>query len=217
MKQLLALTTLILITGCANRATKSTLHDEYRQSIYESAVFNSTHIRPLKAVPGDTVTVLTWTSRESAGKYYPLGKSSLGIDLWVTLVPEVKEQCLAFNDDSLNLRMQQLLGLPPKTEDRMFVEMRIAKRDLFRPCYNPDITELQCGNEFQDTTSEKYKAWIADQFSSRYSVNGYPWTRLGYTYDWNSETDIYGASEFIAKKGSEIEVIQHYETGSYCE
>lgn len=215
MNKLLSLLLITLIFGCAKRTT--TLHDEYRRAIYDSAVFDSAHVRPLKAVTGDTVTVLTWTSRESAEKYYPAGRSVLGIDLWVTLVPEVKEKCAAFSDDSLDLRMQQLLGLPPKKEDRLFVEMRIAKSSLFRPCYDRDITELQCGNEFPDTTGNSHRAWIADQFSSRYSVNGYPWTRLGYTYDWNGETDIYGASEFIAAKGSEIEVIRHYETSSYCQ
>lgn len=36
---------------------------------------------------------------------------------------------------------------------------------------------------------------------------GYPWTRLGYTYDWGSRSsNKYGLSEFVIMPGSKVEV-----------
>jgi len=36
--------------------------------------------------------------------------------------------------------------------------------------------------------------------------NGYPWTRLGYTYDWNPNSPEVGLSEYIVRGGSTVTV-----------
>ena len=52
-----------------------------------------------------------------------------------------------------------------------------------------------------------FKNWFDDQASKSYTgENPHPWTRLGYTYDWGSNADKYGLSEFIVVPGSPMEV-----------
>ena len=46
---------------------------------------------------------------------------------------------------------------------------------------------------------------IAKALSS-YFYGSYPWTRLGYTYDWADNGTEYGLTEFIVNSGAEVEV-----------
>ena len=41
---------------------------------------------------------------------------------------------------------------------------------------------------------------------SSYFDGKYPWTRLGYTYDWADNGEEYGLSEFVVRKNSEVKV-----------
>ena len=45
---------------------------------------------------------------------------------------------------------------------------------------------------------------------------GYPWTRLGYTFNWYSGGDRYGASEYVVRGGSIIEVVSSSDIAAYC-
>ena len=48
---------------------------------------------------------------------------------------------------------------------------------------------------------------------------GYPFTRLGYTYDWNpvnAQPNHYGASEFLVQANTAATVLTQQETDAYC-
>ncbi len=45
---------------------------------------------------------------------------------------------------------------------------------------------------------------------------GYPWTRLGYTYDWGNPGSEVGLSEFVIQGGATVQVAQVYSTQAYC-
>ena len=48
--------------------------------------------------------------------------------------------------------------------------------------------------------------WFNRLKSESYGENGYPWTRLGYTYDWGNPKGEVGLSEFIIKSGATIKI-----------
>jgi len=104
---------LAALAGCS----APSLDRIYTESVKTSAVVRAAHIHPLLAIPADrpTVDVVTWTTQPTAQKYYPFGKTSVGVDVWVTLSPQIKQLCTAYSKDpkALRLRLQQLLGLPP--------------------------------------------------------------------------------------------------------
>ena len=57
-------------------------------------------------------------------------------------------------------------------------------------------------------------AYIADSPTGP----GYPYTRLGYTYDWAVDAlpSRYGASEFVVASGSTAKAVRIIATDEYC-
>lgn len=143
-------------------------------------------------------------------------------DTWVTVVPELKRMLGARPEP---LRVAQALGLPPEaatpgaaSEYKYMVELWVSPRDLFRPCPDTEISDTMCETDFPtgcfrgfDTANTlqatagpdqgvfmAYPAWFENQARHSYTegADPYPWTRLGYTYDWGSRTHV-GLSEFV--------------------
>jgi len=144
-------------------------------------------------------------------------------DSWVTVVPEIKT---FFGDTVPEpLRVAQLLGLPPEVavkgdprEYKYMLEMWVSPQDLFRPCPDPEVFDTACELSFPTdplymhypndrimaTAGPDYGVfmvytdWFTHQANYSYNLNysPYPWTRLGYTYDWGSSNPV-GLSEFV--------------------
>lgn len=167
------------------------------------------------------VLVLTWTSWN--GYDDKVGQSIVTTrDTWVTAAPELKNFCTTYNSpqSNLTLRLEQLLGLPPANGKTKFVEMWVTPQDLFRPAPDPEISDQEAGLTFPQskflTVSETYVSWFNDLSGQSYGENGYPWTRLGYTYDWGNPTSEVGLSEFVINTGATIEVEGVTNTEEYC-
>ena len=121
---------------------------------------------------------------------------------------------------NVNLRLKQLIGLPPNSTYKYFIEFWVRPKDLIRPCPDNNITTNKCGICFPKKTESKYKDWFNNyRINSYYQCNlydNYPWTQLGYTYDWNPQNKTHvGLSEFVIKTKSEIIVKQTYTTSEY--
>ena len=165
------------------------------------------------------VLVLTWTSwngyDQNVGQ-----KMTLAREVWVTAVPQLKNFCTNIDSSQLILRLEQLLGLPPKNGKTKLVEMWVSPENLFRPCPDPEITDQECELQFSKSaysnTDEVYVQWFNQLKSESYSENGYPWTRLGYTYDWNSNSSEAGLSEFVIKPGTGVQIKSVTPTMKYC-
>lgn len=158
------------------------------------------------------VRVVTWTGwggyAGSAGTTVTLAR-----DVWVTVVPELKIFYVnhALNAQTRTLRLEQLLGLPPNNGKTYFVEFWVSPDDLFRPSPDPEVTDSEAGLDWPRssrfvTISPDYIKWFNDQKAGSYGVNGYPWTRLGYTYDWGNPAGPVGLSEFVIRAGATVEI-----------
>ena len=165
---------------------------------------------------------VTWTSWPGyEGKQgSPL---TLETDVWITAVPELQEFCgtLQLDPEALALRLEQYLGLPAHRGKTKFVEMWVNPSDVFRPCPDKEIDDARCEVAFPQNVEEIHKAWIETQKKSSYPEKalekGFPWTGLGYTYDWgNLKTEI-GASEFLVRKGATVTIDSIKETRQYCQ
>ncbi len=130
-------------------------------------------------------------------------------ETWVTVVPELQtffENNVGDTDNYL-LRTEQLLGLPQNTGYEWFAEMWVNPDDLFRPCPDSDITDSVCEVDFPADASAEYIDWFNNLIlQSYFQEPNYPWTRLGYTYDWNTSTSEVGVSEFIIRQHSQVVV-----------
>lgn len=167
------------------------------------------------------VLMVQWTSF----KGYPIGDTVMSRDVFVTSAPQVKEFCQGIAAESQHARVVQYLGLAPEsveaTNARQFVEMWVEPASLFRPCADPEITDDTCGTTFPDGTPQAHKDWVNRQYSSSYApwlATKYPWTAIGYTYDWCApdKTKPQGASEFIVRSGSTVTIKGYTGTDDYC-
>lgn len=173
--------------------------------------------------PGDKrLLVLTWTSWN--GYDDKIGQSIVTTrETWVTAAPELKNFCVNYastQPNNLTLRLEQLLGLPPNNDKTKFVALWVKPQDLFRPAPDPEISDQEAGVTFPQskflTVSPEYVTWFNNLSSQSYGEKGYPWTRLGYTYDWGNPASEVGLSEFVINTGATIKVDGVTSTGDYC-
>lgn len=140
--------------------------------------------------------------------------------IWITTAPELQHRMKQERAKDINKRLIQLLGLPPNSEYSYFVEFWVKPADLFRPCPDKEITDNECETCFPQQTDSAHIAWINENRISRYYQcelsNQYPWTQLGYTYDWNPKNKSHvGLSEFVIPKNKKIVVKAISKTAEY--
>lgn len=136
---------------------------------------------------------------------------------FVTVVPQLKNICRKKNfgiHQGVSLRLEELLGLPQQSQKDYFVEAWVQPDDLIRPCRDREIADRTCGLTIGDTTLQEYKTylgWLATGNA------GYPFTQLGYTYDWKKRNGSHeGLSEFLIDQKSNIVIKDYIETCDYC-
>jgi hypothetical protein len=161
-----------------------------------------------------------FNSVDDAG-FYNTGK----YNIWVTVVPELKIRCSDphFGHKDLELRLKQLLGLPPTVEKEGFVEMWVRPEHLFRPCPDSEITDTRCDLNLPADTTARHRQWFntlrAESYCNIDSTpeKAYPWTQLGYTYDWNQPGSEVGLSEFVIRKNVKIKIERNnISAAAYC-
>ncbi len=165
--------------------------------------------------------VLTWTAWD--GYDQQVGQTiTTTRQTWVTTVPELKNFCTAYNagHKNLTLRLEQLLGLPPNNGKTRFVEIWVNPANLFRPSPDPEIVDHEAELSFPAskylTVSPDYVTWFNNLNSQSYGEKGYPWTRLGYTYDWGNPASEVGLSEFVIDEKAGVEIKAVTKTEDYC-
>ena len=167
------------------------------------------------------VKVVSFMSYSTATQYYGLGWHNLSFgDQWVTLCPQLENFLHSYAGTNAALRVKQLLGLPPTAGNDTAVELWVSPEYLIRP--SPDLTinsaaaGLPVLTNSQYITSYDIGKWISTNFIAWYTntynsrnfeltsggTNSWPWTRLGYTYDWALDTNYnVGLSEYVIPSG----------------
>jgi len=236
--------TSIMLACCSPRVMEKPFDEAkakqaYSESIGDAAKPQPWEIRPLTALNDQNPRLIMqeiagerWilvSSWKEDAKYYKndpeTGRYNTGnYPIWVTIAPEMQLMCQDSRfgrKEGLNLRLEQLLGLPPGGNKQYVVEFWVRTADLFRPCPDPEVTDGSCGLAFPEDVSEEHKTWInnlrlASYYNPEWNQN-YPWTELGYTYDWNPRNKTHtGLSEFVIGKNKDIIVKGIYTTEEYC-
>jgi hypothetical protein len=170
------------------------------------------------ASPVLMVTWTSWTGYDSlVGKSIRVDDLAKSVetsrDTWVTAAPQLREFCRRQCLDSLDmtLRVEQLMGLPPHNGKTRFVAFWVNPEDLFRPSPDPEISDREAELDFPAspwfvTVSPEHVDWFNSLRETSYGTDGYPWTRLGYTYDWGNPFCEIGLSEFVIRSGATIDV-----------
>jgi hypothetical protein len=218
----------------ASANDKASLQKAYQQAIEDAKVAERDEIsKNLVAVyPGNPnlvwqekngvnmILVATWTNWD--GYNGKEGQSMmLQRDVWITCAPQLKNFCRScgLSGSQLDLRLRQLLGLPPDDPKTTVVEMWVSPDDLFRPSPDPEICDYEAQLDVTRSRSvcisPYYIKWYNHLKATSYGKNGYPWTRLGYTYDWGNPKSEIGLSEFVIGAGSNIIIHSVTPTAAY--
>jgi hypothetical protein len=140
-------------------------------------------------------------------------------ELWVTVAPEMRQFFQGDATAPTMRRLEQLLGLPPDNGYTRIVEFWVNPSDMFRPSPDPEITdtvaELAFPQGSRTVVAYGYPAWFSQTQHDRFDTDKpYPWTQLGYTYDWGSANHM-GLSEFVVEKNSTVGVSKVYAPDDY--
>ncbi len=203
------------------------------------------HLTPIEGNPDivrksiggqEHILVVSWKSKRAyyPSVFYPDPKSKFNVGkypIWVTVAPQIQQVCRGYLDQGMSeqqlvLRLRQLLGLEPGTEEVFFLEVWARPGDLWRPCADNETSDTVCGLSLPAKVSDDYRAWFNDTRAVQYvdcgekydtEQLGYPWTQLGYTYDWNPDNKSHrGLSEFVIKPNADVYVAAEPATVEYC-
>ncbi|MES3630270.1 MAG: hypothetical protein PPP56_08895 [Longimonas sp.] len=171
------------------------------------------------------VQVVTWTDDAPLpGASAPASAGdtlTLTGDVWTTLVPAIQQFCQPLSDAQRDRRLEQHLGLPPYAGYTRFVTLWASTETLFRPCPDPETTDRQCEPhapkpQTRVQVAPEHLEWLDAQYAFSHQPGGYPFTGLGYTYDWGRPDEPVGMSEFVIPEGAPVRVVDATSTQSYC-
>jgi len=174
------------------------------------------------------VLVVTWTSWNGYDSLVGQ-ETQLAREVWVTATPQLQSFCQSYAatpETPLTLRLEQLLGLPANNGKTRFVEMWVNPDDMLRPSPDGEVddttVELELPGPERFPSQQAYE-FHRDWFNLQMSLQaydepskGYPWTRLGYTYDWGNPVSEVGLSEFVVAAGSTAAIAQVSTIETYC-
>lgn len=174
------------------------------------------------------VLVVTWTSWNGYDSLVGQ-ETQLAREVWVTATPQLQSFCQSYAatpETPLTLRLEQLLGLPANNGKTRFVEMWVNPDDMLRPSPDGEVddttVELELPGPERFPSQQAYE-FHRDWFNLQMSLQaydepskGYPWTRLGYTYDWGNPESEVGLSEFVVAAGSTVAIAQVSTIETYC-
>ena len=230
---LLLAAVMILPLSAQNKAADSILYRRAIQSaMYPEQSKVDTNLVPItKQNPNltwskidgeDYILVVTWKQNVSYYQNYidSTFYNTGNYPIWVTTAPELKQRMKKEKATNVNRRLLQLLGLPPNATYSYFVEFWVRPADLFRPCPDKEVSDKRCEICFPANTDPAHKNWINSSRIDRYYqcdlYQQYPWTELGYTYDWNPKNKSHiGLSEFVIGANTNIKVKAVQTTADY--
>lgn len=90
-------------------------------------------------------------------------------------------------------------------------------------CADPDINDNVCSLNWPEQVPQAHRDWINNYRASSYcqsdqcsALQAYPWTQLGYTYDWGNPVTEVGLSEFVIRQRAKNRVNRIVPTQAYC-
>ncbi len=163
---------------------------------------------------GEKVLLLTWHNYPSeCAPGTSIGEYG---DIWATSLGEMKSWFIENEEEITDweLRFSQLLGVHENEGYTRFTAFWVLPQDVVRPAFVTDVTK-QMENDYSLVVGE-WKEWFDPNILFSYFESDYPWTRLGYTYDWGGAQE-YGLTEFLVRDPSRTEIAFTLTTDEFVE
>ena len=211
---------IVMTTACTNRKTEEgqDVQTLYEEGIEDAVFADDDEIMELvsltkedKRVEWDDEGRVLLLTLHNYPDSYPTGETvTLEWGVVWAFVEKDMETAYAkeakYGEDS-DLILKQLIGLPPDGEYSTVTGFWVDPKDVVRPAYQKDPTDGSMTNELPEDVDADFKEWFDGNILDSYFYGAYPWTRLGYTYNWSGHGSEYGVTEFLIKQGTEVEVV----------
>lgn len=204
---------LTALSGCKSKTAD--LNTLYESAVRDAAFADEDEILPLVSlVESDPMTtwqngkvlLLTWHNYPDS---YPEGEN-VTIE-WGYVWTFTDKEIASYKDElkkckDPETRLKQLIGLPPDCDYTTFTGFWVSPESVKRPAYRTDIVSGEMTTSFDENVDEDFKEWFDENILGSYFDGAYPWTRLGYTYDWADNGTEYGLTEFLVSDKAEVTV-----------
>ena len=219
----LCMVLLLGISGCASQISQEEL---WERAMEDAVISEDDEVYELVClVDGDEnviwdqegrVLLVTWHDYQAECEAGDTMDPSLG-DIWATSLGEMISwyEDNSSSVDDWELRFSQLLGVHADEGYTRFTAFWISTDVVLRPAYVKDPT-AQMINDYSAVGQGQYREWFDENIIWSYFESDYPWTRLGYTYDWSGDGD-YGLTEFLVPAGSGGEIEFTYTTEEFVQ
>ena len=203
----------VMVTSCDKVRRNPDLFYIAYQSVLD---IKEENIRPLvnlnkndeRTKWNDKGEVLLFTLHQGLDKYQD-GKGGVveGNEIWLYSTKEMRDWYMLnkMNTFERTLRLKQLLGKDYNSKDTFVSTLWINPSNVSRPAFISDVNKPM-QTSFSEAETPEFKEWFRNKEGFCYETHKYPWTRLGYSFDWGSDSDRYGMSEFVAFNGASYTV-----------
>ena len=200
----------------------------YAEAVRDAMIIDEDEVLPLVNINHEDPNV-TWNGNKVLvafmHKYpdsYPAGTNitlQWG-NVWCVSAKELELFVTNNNTDDWTLRLHQILGMPTSKNYTTITALWVDANLLYRPANvtNPNAAmAMKYQPTGDDTFDTMYKAWFDSNIIWSYFDSAFPWTRLGYTYDWADNEKEYGLSEFLIFSGATASVEYTYSVSEFIE
>lgn len=200
------------LTKIYNAATKLAMVADSTQNIDTLMTLTSANpVLKWKTINGKNyILMATFTNSLSE---YPVGDSTTTKgEVWMFIPGQMQYRMrgkMTAKTDTI-LKLNQMLGMPAASGDTHIAQFWVQVDNVFRPAGSPDVTVPSASGTLSLDASPEYKLWFNNYIIASYfqPLTGnqvyYPWTRMGYTYNWAPGANRVGVSEFVLKPDSGI-------------
>jgi hypothetical protein len=209
----------------------------YKKAIAAAAIKRPDFNKPLKAIDSSAKTVNVVTLRTPR----PLPLENRTFDIWVALESEARAVCKGAAYPVRKL--QQSFGLPPvAAKGSVMTVLEVPREGLIRPCVvkgdvgtpacelnipspPPEISDQALREEYERLRLVAEQMWNsyrigfdkAGHGSSDYPYTGFPFTGMGWAYNWSADSpNNVGVSEFVIKRNAVIKIVSEKKPAEFC-
>lgn len=204
---LLAVVLLFSLCAACGGQEKPSNEELYAAAVEDAKTCKKNEISKLVELADSGNLLISWNSFPEE---FPVGSTYIprsDLEIWCISYEELQTW---YSRNSKGVtdwteRLEQLIGLPEGFGYTHFTAFIADADDVIRPAYQPDPQKQVTKADLDGSALGEYAAWFEGNTQWSYVDSAWPWTRLGYTYDW-AQGQERGLCEFLLLTGSEVGV-----------
>lgn len=207
-KTFCVLLSFLLLLACASCGKEPLSNEQlYTNAVEDAKTCDPNEISKLMELSDGENLLISWNNFpdefEVGGTYSPHAT----LEIWCISYEELQEWYQKNNKGVTDWteRLEQLIGLPEDFGYTHFTAFTVTPDDVIRPAYQPDPRKQVTKADLDGSALGEYADWFEGNTQWSYVDSAWPWTRLGYTYDW-AQGQERGLCEFLIRTGAEVNV-----------